>query len=125
MSKESEVEGILRKHLKDHGFEVKERTRKHGVDVTAFKDGKSYYVEVEGNTKPDGRPLTASQKYTHILRAVGQICLRMNDDRNGVFELVLPEDRYYRKKISDLQIAFEKLGVATYFVDPNGKVTNR
>jgi hypothetical protein len=38
-------------------------------------------------------------------RAVGQICLRMNDDPNGVFELVLAEDPNYRKKIDELQIA--------------------
>jgi hypothetical protein len=120
LSKESEVEGILRKHLKDHGFEVKERTRKHGVDVTAFKDGKVYYVEVEGNTKPDGTLLTTSQKYTHLLRAVGQICLRMNDDPDAVYEIVLAEDRYYRKKISKLQTSLKKMGVATYFVDSNG-----
>lgn len=81
---------------------MKERTRKQGVDVTAFKDGKNYYVEVEGNTKPDGKPLTTSQKYTHLLRAIGQVCLRMNDDANGVFELVLAEDRYYREKVGKL-----------------------
>ena len=79
MPTESQVEGLLRKHLKDHGYEVKERTSKHGVDVAAFKDGKNYYVEIEGNTKRNGKPMVTSQKYTHLLRALGQICLRMND----------------------------------------------
>jgi hypothetical protein len=125
MPKESEVEEILRKHLKEHGYTVKERTSEHGVDVTAFKNNKAFYVEVEGNTKPDGKPLTTSQKYTHLLRAVGQICLRMNDDPNGVYEVVLPDDPYYRKKIGKLQIALNKLCVATYFVDEKGIVTDR
>jgi hypothetical protein len=125
MSRESEVEEMLRRHLKEHGFTLGERTRRQGVDVTAFKGGKTYYVEVEGNIKPDGKPLTSSQKYTHLLRAVGQICLRMNDDRNGVFQLVLAEDHYYREKVGKLQTALKKLGVETYFVDSNGKVTER
>lgn len=118
--KESEVERTLRTHLTKHGYTVKERTSKHGVDITAFKDGKAYYVEVEGNTKPNGEPLTTSQKYTHLLRAVGQICLRMNDDPNGIYEIVLAEDAYCRKKIDELQIALKKLDVMTYFVDSNG-----
>jgi len=121
---EAKVEEILRKHLKEHGFTVKERTSRHGVDVTALKDGKTYYVEVEGNTKPDGQPLTASQKYTHLLRAVGQICLRMNDDPDGVFELVLAEDEYYREKISKLQTSLKKLNVKAYFIMSNGRVVD-
>lgn len=125
MLKEAEVEGMLRKHLKEHGFGVKERTRKQGVDLEASRDGKDYYVEVEGDAKPDGTPLTTSQKYTHLLRAVGQICLRMNDDPNGVYEIVLAEDPYYRKKIDELQIALEKLCVSVYFVDSDGKIAER
>jgi len=123
MQKESDVEEVLRKHLKEHGFAVKERTRKHGVDVAAFKDGKNYYVEIEGNAKPDGEPLATSQKYTHLLRAVGQICLRMNDDPIGVYELVLSEDPYYRKKIDELHTALKRLCVTTYFVNEEDKIS--
>jgi len=123
LAREKDVEELLRKHLKEHGYTVKKRTSEHGVDVKASKDGKTYYVEVEGNTKSDGTPLTSSQKYTHLLRAVGQICLRMNDDPNGVYEIVLAEDRTYRGMINKLQTASKKLGVETYFVDEKGRVT--
>lgn len=122
MPKESEVEESVRKHLKEHGFTVIERTTTRGVDIRATKDGRNYYVEVEGNTKPDGKPLTTSQKYTHLLRAVGQICLRMNDDPEGIFYLALPEDEYYREKIDKLQLPLRKLGVRTYSVKLNGRV---
>ena len=123
MPREVQVEELLRKHLKENGYTVKERTSKHGVDVTAFKDGKTYYVEVEGNTKPDGNSLTTSQKYTHLLRAVGQICWRMNDDPNGLYEIVLAEDPYYRRKIDELQTALKKLDVTTYFVNEENKIS--
>ena len=125
LPREAEVEEIVRKHLKEQGFTVLERTKKQGVDIQAIKDGKNYYVEVEGNTKPNGKPLTASQKYTHLLRAIGQICLRMNTDPEGVFYLALPEDEYYEEKVDKLQTSLKKLGVATYFVDSSGKVTKR
>lgn len=125
MPREEDVEGMLRKHLKEHGYAVKERTGEHGVDVTACKDGKIYYVEVEGNINDDGKPFTTSQKYAHLLKAVGQICLRMNEDPNGVYEIVLAEDGYYREKIDELQVALKKLCVTTYFLDAKGRVTRR
>ena len=53
MLKESEVEEILRRHLKEHGFTVVERTRKQGVDIQAAKDSRIYYVEIEGSPKLD------------------------------------------------------------------------
>jgi hypothetical protein len=123
LPKEKDVEGILRRHLKEHGYDVKERTSKHGVDVIAFKNGKNYYVEVEGNIKRNGKPMETSQKYTHLLRAIGQICLRMNDDPNGDYEIVLAEDGYYREKIAMLKTALKKLGVTTYFINEEGKIS--
>lgn len=122
MPKESEVEERLREHLADLGFEVKERTTKHGVDVTASKDGRDHYIEVEGSTKPDGSPLASSQKYTHLLRAVGQLCLRLHDNSEATLGLALPEDGYYRKKVDELRIALKRLGVIVYFVDSDGRV---
>jgi Holliday junction resolvase len=103
LPREFEVEERVRKHLKEQGFTVIERTKKQGVDIQAIKDGKNYYIEVEGNTKPAGKPLASSQKYTHLLRAIGQICLRMNTDPEGVFHLALPEDEYYKEKVDKLQ----------------------
>jgi hypothetical protein len=124
LPREKDVEVALRKHLKEHGYTVKEKAGIHGVDIVASKNGKNYYVEVEGNTNRRGNPMTTSQKYTHLLRAVGQICLRMNDEPDGTHELVLAEDEYYRKKATELQISLKKLGVETYFLDSNGNVTH-
>lgn len=120
MPRESEVEEKVRKHLKKQGFTVITRTKIHGVDIQATKEGKSYYFEVEGDTKPNGEPLTSSQKYTHLLRSVGQICLRMNADPEGVFCLAFPEDEYYEKKIEKLKLPLKKLSVHVYSVKVNG-----
>jgi len=125
LPRESEIEERVRKHLKEQGFTVLERIKKQGVDIQAVKDGRNYYVEVEGNTKPDGKPLTASQKYTHLLRAIGQICLRMNADPEGVFYLALPEDKYYKEKLDKLQLPLRKLGVLIYSVELNGRVVEQ
>ena len=122
MPKESEVEESIRRYLRDLDFEVKERAAAHGVDITASKDGRDHYIEVEGNTKPDGSPLTSSQKYTHLLRAVGQISLRLHDNPKAVLGLALPEDEYYRKKVGELQTALKKSDVTVYFVDSEGRV---
>ena len=122
LPRECEVEDWIRSYLKNIGFEVKERAGAHGVDITASKDGRDYYIEVEGNSKPDGRPLTSSQKYTHLLRAVGQLCLRLHDNPEAVLGLALPEDDYYRKKVDELQTALKRLGVTVYIIDSDGRV---
>lgn len=49
----------------------------------------------------------------------------MNDDPNGVYEIVLAEDDYYRKMVDKLQIALNKLVVAIYFVNSKGRITQR
>ena len=125
LPKESEVEEKMREHLRDLDFEVKERTATHGVDIAASINGRDHYIEVEGNTKPDGGPLTSSQKYTHLLRAVGQLCLRLHDNPDAALGLALPEDEYYRNKVDKLQTALKRLNVTVYFVDSDGRVEKR
>jgi hypothetical protein len=49
----------------------------------------------------------------------------MNNDPNGVYEIVLAEDKYYRKKIDELQIALKKMGVKAYFVKSNGIIVEK
>ena len=98
---ESEVEKILRRHLRKHGFAVKPRSGTHGVDIFARDgSGRELFVEVEGNQKPDGSRLSASQRYTHLLRAVGQISTRMvPGSRTAVYAIGLPADPYYLKTV--------------------------
>jgi hypothetical protein len=118
--REIEVENILRESLKKDGFTVVPRVREQGVDIIARKNNVSYYIEVEGNKKPDGiRPLTTSQKYTHYFRAIGQLAFRISEYLDGEFILALPEDEYYREKVNKTLPAFRKLGVVVYFVTEN------
>jgi Holliday junction resolvase len=119
--REIEVENILRESLKKDGFTVVPRVREQGVDIIARKNNVSYYIEVEGNKKPDGiRPLTTSQKYTHYFRAIGQLAFRISEYSEGQFILALPEDKYYQDKVDKTMPAFRKLGVIVYFVTTDG-----
>jgi len=115
--REIEVENIVRKILSKDGFVVVPRVRAQGVDIIAQKNDVQYYIEVEGNKKPDGiRPLTTTQKYTHYFRAIGQLAFRISEFVDGKFILALPEDKYYREKVEKTMPAFRKLGVIVYFV---------
>ena len=119
--REIEVENIVRQTLANDGFSVVPRVQKQGVDIIARKNGKEMYIEVEGNKKPDGvNTLTTSQKYTHYFRAIGQLTFRISEYVNGEFILALPEDEYYRDKVSKTLPAFRKLGVMVYFVTESG-----
>lgn len=81
--REIEVECIVRDILKKEGFSVVPRVREQRVDITARKDDIQYYIEVEGNKKPNERPLTTSQKYTHYFRAIGQLAFRISEFIDG------------------------------------------
>ncbi len=119
--REIEVENIVRETLRKDGFSVVPRIRAQGVDIVARKNDTEYYIEVEGNKKPDDiNPLTTSQKYTHYFRAIGQLAFRISEYTDGKFILALPEDEYYRDKVSKTLPAFRKLGVIVYFVTKNG-----
>jgi hypothetical protein len=118
--REIEVENIVRKILSNDGFSVVPRVREQGVDIVARKNEVQYYIEVEGNKKPDGvNPLTTTQKYTHYFRAIGQLAFRISEYLDGEFILALPEDEYYREKVNKTLPAFRKLGVVVYFVTEN------
>jgi hypothetical protein len=115
---EKDTEILIRKYLKLKNFNVKDRKTAHGVDIEAIDEfGISYFIEVEGNKKPDGRPLTSSQKYTHFMRAIGQICMRM--DKDGVYALGLPFDTLYCDYLRRTLKARHLLGLKTYMVYPN------
>lgn len=119
--REIEVENLVREFLKKNGFTVVPRVIAQGVDIVASKNNIQYYVEVEGNKKPDGvSPLTTTQKYTHYFRAIGQLAFRISEYTDGQFILALPEDEYYRDKVNKTIPAFRKLGVVVYFVTNNG-----
>lgn len=119
--REIEVENLVRKFLQNDGFSVIPRVREQGIDIIARKDGEQYYIEVEGNKKPDGiSPLTTSQKYTHYFRAIGQLAFRISEIKEGKFILALPDDEYYKDKVSKTLLAFRKLDVIVYFVTEKG-----
>lgn len=122
---EAEVEKILRSYLKKKGFAVTQRTGAQGVDIFArSKSSKEWYVEVEGNKRPNGGPLTTSQKYTHLLRAVGQISTRMTLGSKGFYALGLPADSYYQWMIQkQLSEGVRRLGLTVFWVRTKGKVS--
>ncbi len=115
---EEAVSRIIADMLREAGYVILEHNlgRKHGVDIKAEKDGKLLLVEVEGNQKPDGKPLTSTQRYTHYLRALGQICIRITEYPKETYALALPEDRYYRRKVEQTRAALDALGVKVYWV---------
>lgn len=119
---EPALENKLREILTKEGYRVEPKPKsRHEVDIVAYKGGRTYVIEVEGNRKPKEEiSLTNSQKYTHFLRAVGQLCLRMDIYPDCQYVLALPDDEYYLEKVSKTAVAFCKLGIYVYVLDQNG-----
>lgn len=108
--------------MKESGFRVEERLGVHGIDIVASKDGKRYFIEVQGNLGREGQPFDTRQKRNHIFRVIGQVCSRLNDDPEAVLCIALPEDEFYRRKVAEMQIALRRLDMTVYFVKPGGEV---
>lgn len=119
--REHEVEAIIRDYLQSKGVKVAPK-ESHGADIRGEdKTGQCYVVEVEGNQKPDGRPLDRSQKYTHFRRAIGQICSRMCDD-SAIYAVGVPVDDDYVKDVHATSLARRKLGLHVYLVDSDKNI---
>ena len=118
---ESEVENIIRKFLKKLGFIVKKRVKKQGIDIEALsKSGEEFYFEVEGSKKPNGKPLTTSQLYTHFHRCIGQICRRAN--KTSRCFVVLPKHNTYLKYSREMGEARKRLRIPFIFIENKDKL---
>jgi hypothetical protein len=115
LTKEIDLERRLRR-LQDRGYVVQKRVKVHGPDIVARKYNRILYVECIGNQKPNGDPLTTSQRYTHFLRMLGQIILRLNQPeyRGGDFAIGIPQDSYHCRKLQPILPTLRKLRVKTY-----------
>jgi nitroreductase len=116
------IEKLILYREEEVEVEVVDRKSPNGVDIQGKDNSRrNYFIEVEGNKKPNGNPLSSSQKYTHFLRAIGQIWMRMKDD-SAVYALGLPSDEYYLKKVQNMAMALRRLNLAVYWVDMDKKV---
>jgi hypothetical protein len=83
-------------------------------------------VEVEGNAREDGKPLSSpSARYTHFYRCLGQICIDIGRSTKGtLFEIGLPLDPLYKRYTRIAAKAMKLLGVKKiYWVDKAHKRT--
>lgn len=95
MPEEAEVEKVVRRYLAERGFSVEERTRVHGVDIVAEKDGQVHFIEVQGNTGREGQIFENRQKRNHAYRVVGQVCARLHANPEAKLGIAFPEDEFY------------------------------
>ncbi len=88
-----------------------------------YPNGKLLLVEVQGNKKPNGNPLTSSQRYTHYYRCIGTLCKRINEfGEDNEFAIGLPEDHKYRLYVSRTSKALKRLKFKIFWVYENEEV---
>jgi hypothetical protein len=88
---------------------MKERKQRQGIDIEAEKQAVNLIIEVEGSQKPDGKPLTGSQMYTHFYRAIGQVCRRMSKDKNTKYVILIPDHNKYITYVKEMTEAIKRL----------------
>lgn len=127
MRSEDQVKRKTIAGLKEEGYEVLEKNlgKNRGTDLVFAKSNTTLVIEAEGNRKPDGTALKTDQKYTHLLRAVDQLLLRVPKyGETASYALALPRDPYYVKKTIEMKIGLKRLGVGIYWVEESGEVVS-
>jgi len=114
------VENKVRKYLKTHGFDVKKRPTSRGVDITAYKNGKLYLIEAEGNKTRKNED--TKQVYSYYLRAFGQLAIRTTEHPSAKCIMALPLNKNYQNKVEQTKRALKLLHFSIYFVDKKGKI---
>lgn len=123
--REAQVESILRDYFRRRGFQVPDRKTNTGVDIRLIgRKGREWFVEVEGNAGPDGKPLkSTSARYTHFYRALGQICRRYGEGgMKARYGVGFPWDEVYREYVKSAEIPLALLKTRIFWVMDDGSV---
>ncbi len=112
--------------LRKEGYDLVEENpgKRQGTDLRFSKLQQDVVIEAEGNKRPNGDPKKQSQMYTHFLRAVGQLCIRITKyGKKTRYALALPREQYYLTKAKETMAGLRRLKVGVYWVEDDGKVT--
>jgi Holliday junction resolvase-like predicted endonuclease len=132
MTEDDVVEAVCR-YLQRNQYRIVRRctTNDHGEDiVAAHSSGITLRIEAKGETSNDstskrfGRPFDNSQVETHVAKAFYTAAATLNSDRGRV-GVAFPETRLHRKHVGRISAAVQKLGIAVFWVDAEGAVTQR
>lgn len=126
---ENDVVAAVCSHLEGAGFRVTSRatTLQRGVDIRAQRDGVEILVEAKGATssKPGtnrfGKPFSGSQAKSHVARALYTASAVDRSEATRA-AIALPDTALHRRTVSPIQTTLNVLGIATFWVAPDGKV---
>lgn len=108
-------------------FEIRQalHTSEKGVDVIAFKDNFSLFIEAKGETSAlkssnrYGKPFNGNQIKNHVgkaLLAVSKIVSDNKDSNNIGVAIALSDNAGHRKVIKEISYALQKLGIYVFWV---------
>ncbi len=113
-------------HLEQCGWRIIStacaRTRQHGDDILAEKDGATLVVEAKGATSSDAksarrdREFDMGQKRSHVSRALYKVASIVSAGKHQA-ALAVPSDAGHRKLIDDIAPALAALDVTVFLVN--------
>jgi hypothetical protein len=125
---ENEIIGTVCDYLQKKGYEISQKlhTTEHGVDIVAKNRASNevLHIEAKGGTSSRigsarfGKPYSPSQVFDRVAKGfytVSQM-LSQNKDANNKFALAVPDTILFRKYISAIRPALNKLGIEVLLV---------
>ena len=137
---EGNIQDKIMKHLKDSGFDrvtgVDTYSKEPGPDITAYKEGKKWVIEVKGypsdkyvedrgdRKKGTLKPTpTATQARHWFSEAMMSVLLVKSEDQNVEVGLGFPRMDTYLTFLKRVSYVREKLSIHVFLVEENGLVS--
>ncbi|NTW29507.1 MAG: hypothetical protein HGA39_09140 [Coriobacteriia bacterium] len=121
-------------YLRSTGWEIEQRltTRQTGDDIIARRpDGIRLYIEAKGATsalvtsKRYGRPFDQAQASVHVSEAAFRALKTISRNGSGGLDragIALPSNTLHRRLMEPALSAIRDLGVAIFWVQPDGEI---
>jgi hypothetical protein len=133
---EGNVVTTIRRHLENTGWSIKfmadTLVKERGVDLEAFKDGRTLIIEAKGDpskgysdprrageTKPTNPTLQAGHWYAHAVLAAIRL---QTKHPAAIVALAFPDFPRYQTLFDETRKGLEKLGVVLLIVEESGRV---
>jgi len=103
---------------------------KHGVDIKAVKDGKTFFVEAKGAAADKDSAskkrdfFDSGQINSHFGKAIVQVLKYKAEYPAHLLAIAHPDDSDIKKHIGKLIPFLKQLDIIHFWVSPDGKVTH-
>lgn len=122
LSSEKSISIIVTNYFKRKGWNLKNNTNKHGVDIELMhtKWNKTWFIEVKRKYNNKNKKSTT---YNSVATAIGQIIYRMKRPNSSFYGIAVPDIKIYKDELNKITPTVRtKLKLNIFLINHCGQV---